>query len=74
MRGNHFTDKGLESVPPLPKLAHLYLSGPSITNDIVFVLERFPALRELRLEKTSVTAVGVKVIKTRLPSCQVIME
>jgi hypothetical protein len=74
MRGNHFTAKGLASLPPLPELTHLYLSGPSITNDMVFVLERFPALKELRLEKTSVTALGVKVIKTRLPSCQVIMQ
>jgi hypothetical protein len=74
MRGNHFTVKGLESVPPLPKLTHLYLGGSGITNDIVFVLDRFPALRELRLENTSVTAVAVKAIKTRLPSCEVIMQ
>jgi hypothetical protein len=74
VRANHFTVKGLESLPPLPKLTHLYLGGPGIPNDIVFVLERFPALRDLRLEKTSVTALGVKVIKTRFPSCQVIVK
>jgi hypothetical protein len=74
MRGNHFTAKGLASVPPLPKLTHLYLSGPSITNDVVDVLERFPALKQLRLEQTSVTAAGVEAIKKQMPSCQVIMQ
>jgi hypothetical protein len=74
MRGNHFTAKGLASVPPLPELTHLRLGGPSIADDIVDVLERFPGLKELWLENTSVTTAGIEAIKKRLPSCHVVMQ
>lgn len=72
LRGNDLTTRGLESVPPLPKLKVLRVDGLGITDEVAEVIERFPALTSLQMQGTSVTDAGIEAIKMRLPACKVV--
>ena len=74
LRGNHFTAQGVAALPPLPKLTVIRLAGiDRITGTLTLLTHypRFPALTNLELEATAVTASGVEKIRRLLPACKV---
>jgi hypothetical protein len=72
LRGNDLTVKGLATLPPFPELTELLLDGAGITDEAVLeAVGRFPALTDLDLQNTSVTAQGEEKVQKLLPKCQI---
>jgi hypothetical protein len=72
LRGNDLTGKGLATLPPLPELTTLLLDGAGITDEAAMeAAGRFPALTELHLEGTAMTAQGEETVHKQLPKCQI---
>ena len=68
----YITDKGLESLKYLPRLAKLELSYTRISDKGVEHLSAIKNLKVLHLTGTRVTSEGLKTLKSGLPGCEVL--
>lgn len=70
--GTKITDAGLVHLKDMTDLEEwLGLSGTRITDAGLVHLEKFTKLRSLTLDKTQVTAPGVKVLRAALPKTEI---
>jgi hypothetical protein len=66
------TDRGLEALMPLTRLAHLKLDSAAVTDAGVEHLKKLPALKSVNLYHTLVTDTGFTALKSELPECRVV--
>ena len=71
LRGSLVTDRGIASLPPLPRLKILRLEDTRVSDEVTPYLQRFPSLIEVWVGRTAVTGRGVSEIQRRCPGCLV---
>ena len=58
----------------LTKLEKLWLDHTAVTDEIVPLLAKLESLRELHVDKTSLTPEGIRRLGKLLPACRIINE
>ncbi len=66
------TDATIDTLLKLPELESINLYGTKVTDAGISKLSTMPKLKRLYLWKTMVTPDAVKVLKEKLPSCEII--
>ena len=66
------TDASIDTLLKLPSLESINLYGTKVTDAGVSKLSAMPNLKRLYLWRTAVTPAAIKVLKEKLPSCEII--
>ncbi len=66
------TDVAIETLLKLPSLESINLYGTKVTDTGVSKLSALPNLKRLYLWQTAVTPAAIKVLKEKLPACEII--
>jgi hypothetical protein len=68
------SDHGLPSLAEMHTLRHLDLTRTRVSDRGLGLLEGLSNLRHLNLSRTKVTLDGAKLLKTKLPDCEIVWE
>jgi hypothetical protein len=66
------TDASIDTLLKLPSLESINLYGTKVTDVGVGKLSTLPNLKRLYLWQTAVTPAAIKILKEKLPRCEII--